>query len=86
MFFNGKATQPTGRKGKFGAVGVLEGVGSGHARRFYAHVFLMAGFLAFSALGGCAGNNNAELATKVNASYHTNFSAHAQPVLLSSAF
>lgn len=86
MFFNGKTTQPTGCKGNFGAVGVLKGVEPGHARRFYAHVFLMAGFLAFSVLGGCAGNNNAELATKINTSYHTNFSAHAQPVLLSSAF
>ena len=49
------------------------------------HSLLMAGFLAFTALGGCAGNN-AELASKVNASYHTSFPVTAQPVDLSWGF
>ena len=46
---------------------------------------LVAGFLAFTALGGCAGNN-AELASKVNASYHMSFPVTQQPVQLGSAF
>jgi hypothetical protein len=47
---------------------------------------LMAGLLAFTVLGGCAGNN-AELASKMNASYHTRFPVIAQqPVQLSWGF
>jgi hypothetical protein len=86
MFFSGNATQPTGYKGNFGPAGGLDGVGSDRARRYNTHAFLVAGFLAFATLGGCAGNNNAELVAKINASYHTNFSTNAQPTLFRSAF
>ena len=47
---------------------------------------LMAGFLAFTVLGGCAGNN-AELVSKMNASYHTRFPVTSQqPVQVSWGF
>jgi hypothetical protein len=54
--------------------------------RYRMPSLLLAGFLAFTALGGCAGNN-AELTSKMNASYHTHFpSTVQQPVQLSAGF
>jgi hypothetical protein len=72
MFFNGNATQPNGHKGNIAAAGVLKAAGPASARGYKMHALLMAGFLALTAVGGCVGND-AELASKMTASYHTSF-------------
>ena len=81
MSFDGNMTQLFRYNGNTAAAGVT---GVARPARARGAVF-GAGFLALTMLGGCAGNN-AELAAKVNASYHTSFPANQPTVQLSSAF